>query len=222
MGSRRAARSAPWPPSITGLTALPRLAPRTSARAAAGVTTPAWAKDMISRTTARLEWAAQVRIAAMSTLRIGSPVMADKRSRTSGAFSAGVNVVISQCNESSIRPRPMATRPRSRLRARRLRRKAATPRTNRIGAAALTSKERTCAIRVVPTLAPSMTASAGTRSTSPPAANDVTISAVAVLLWRSVVTPSPARKAVMRLPSAVLSTRRRSDPKALTVPLCTM
>ena len=35
---------------------------------------------------------------------------------------------------------------------------------------------------VVPTLAPSMTASAGIRSTSPPAANEVTISPVAVLL----------------------------------------
>lgn len=35
---------------------------------------------------------------------------------------------------------------------------------------------------VVPTLAPSITAKAGTRSTMPPAVNDVTISAVAVLL----------------------------------------
>jgi hypothetical protein len=65
-----------------------------------------------------------------------------------------------------------------------------------------TSKDSTWTISVVPTLAPSMTASAGTRSTSPPAANAVTISPVAVLLCRIEVTPKPARKASNRLPSA--------------------
>jgi hypothetical protein len=63
-------------------------------------------------------------------------------------------------------------------------------------------RDRTCTISVVPTFAPSMTASAGMRSTSPPAANAVTISPVAVLLWRIEVTPKPARKAFNRLPSA--------------------
>ena len=45
-----------------------------------------------------------------------------------------------------------------------------------------TSNDSTWTMSVVPTLAPSITASAGTRSTSPPAANAVTISPVAVLL----------------------------------------
>ena len=58
-----------------------------------------------------------------------------------------------------------------------------------------TSKDRTCTISVVPTFAPSMTARAGIMSTAPPAVNEATISAVAVLLCRTVVTPTPARKA---------------------------
>ena len=65
-----------------------------------------------------------------------------------------------------------------------------------------TSNDSTWTISVVPTLAPSMTASAGTSWTSPPAAKAVTMSPVAVLLWRTAVTPSPARKARNRLPSA--------------------
>eukprot|EP01032_Pedospumella_encystans_P037377 gene37377-42335_t len=44
------------------------------------------------------------------------------------------------------------------------------------------SKDSNCTISVVPTLAPSMTASAGTRPTRPEAANELSISAVAVLL----------------------------------------
>jgi hypothetical protein len=65
-----------------------------------------------------------------------------------------------------------------------------------------TSNDSTWTISVVPTLAPSMTASAGTRSTSPPAANPVTINPVAVLLWSIDVAPRPARKALNRLPRA--------------------
>jgi hypothetical protein len=65
-----------------------------------------------------------------------------------------------------------------------------------------TSNDSTWTISVVPTLAPSMTASAGTRSTSPPPAKAVTIRPVAVLLWSIDVTPTPARKALNRLPSA--------------------
>jgi hypothetical protein len=65
-----------------------------------------------------------------------------------------------------------------------------------------TSNDSTWTISVVPTLAPSITANAGTKSTSPPAANAVTIRPVAVLLWSIDVTPTPARKALNRLPSA--------------------
>ena len=76
------------------------------------------------------------------------------------------------------------------------------------------SNDNTCTTKVVPTLAPSIAASPGTRSTSPPAANPVTISPVAVLLCSTAVIPNPARNALRRLPSAAPSTRRRFGPNA--------
>ncbi len=75
---------------------------------------------------------------------------------------------------------------------------------------------------VVPTLAPSMMASAGTRATSPLAVKEVAMRAAAVLLWRMAVTSTPESMALTRLRSAVESRRRRSEPKARTMPLCTM
>ena len=84
------------------------------------------------------------------------------------------------------------------------------------------SNDKSCTIRVVPTLAPSMTASAGTRSTSPPAAKLAAISPVAVLLCKTPVTPSPARKARRRSPIARPRKRRSCGPKARWIPLCSM
>lgn len=52
---------------------------------------------------------------------------------------------------------------------------------------------------VVPTLAPSMIANAGTKSTRPSAANELVMRAVAVLLWSSAVRDVPAAKAAKRL-----------------------
>ena len=59
-----------------------------------------------------------------------------------------------------------------------------------------------------------MAASAGTRPTSPAAANEDTISPVAVLLCNTAVIASPARKALGRLPSATPRTWRSPAPKA--------
>ena len=56
-------------------------------------------------------------------------------------------------------------------------RKATRPMTNSTGAAAAMLNDSTCTISVVPTLAPSMIASAGTRPTMPSAANEAVISA---------------------------------------------
>src|SRR5436305_1284712 len=75
---------------------------------------------------------------------------------------------------------------------------------------------------VVPRLAPSMLANAGTRSTSPPAAKLAAINPVAVLLWRMAVTPIPAAKARKRSPRVRPRKRRRLGPKARWMPLCTM
>ena len=58
----------------------------------------------------------------------------------------------------------------------------------------------TCTISVlVPTLAPSITASAGISSTNPPVAKPVSMRPVAVLLCRQAVTPRPDRKPMTRL-----------------------
>ncbi len=102
------------------------------------------------------------------------------------------------------------------------RRKAHTPATRKTGAAPATSKESACTTSVVPTFAPSMTASAETSPSIPSALKEVIMSAVAVLLWRSAVTPTPAKKAATRWPSATRRKRRRSAPNARTSPLCTM
>jgi hypothetical protein len=78
-------------------------------------------------------------------------------------------------------PSPMATRPTSRVRVPPAR-NITTPASRSWGDRRETSKERAWTIRVVPTLAPSITASAGTSATKPLAANEATIKPVAVLL----------------------------------------
>src|SRR4029079_9998069 len=78
-------------------------------------------------------------------------------------------------------------------------------------ATAATLNDSTWTMRVVPTFAPSMIASAGTRATRPSPANEAVISPVAVLLCSTAVSPSPAAKAVKRLPSAVDSRCRSSE-----------
>ena len=177
---------------------------------------------MNSSTVATLECAAQVSAAAITTHSIGSPVMAPSSVRTTGACSAGASVSSRICSASSIRPRPMATRPMSLSRLRPPLRKATRPITNSTGAAAAMLNDSSCTISVVPTLAPSMIASAGTSATMPSVVNEAVISAVAVLLCRSAVRPRPAAKAAKRLPSACERSRRRSGPKARRMPLWTM
>ena len=91
-----------------------------------------------------------------------------------------------------------------------------------MGESAATLNDSAWTMSAVPTLAPSITASAGTSATKPPAASPVTISPVAVLLWSSAVTAAPARNAASRLPRAMWMSRRRSEPNARTMPLWTM
>jgi hypothetical protein len=158
----------------------------------------------------------------MSRQSTGSPVMALKSARAAGACSAGASVPSRMCKARSIRPRPIAMRPRARVRLWPPARKVTTPTMNRAGAIAEMSKEKSCTMRVVPTLAPSMMASAGTRLTSPSAASDVVISPVAVLLCSSAVRSMPAPNALKRLFSALPRKRRRSWPNARNTPLRTI
>ena len=148
--------------------------------------------------------------------------MAAMSTRAPGAVSAGASVSIRMCNDNSIRPRPIETRPMSLIRERGPLRNATRPRTNRTGARAATLNDRACTISVVPTFAPSMIARAGTRSTRPSAASELVIRAVAVLLWRRAVSPVPAAKAAKRFFSALAKNHRKSGPKARMIPLWTM
>ena len=177
---------------------------------------------MISSTVATLECTAHVTTAPMTMQSTGSPVIAFMKTRTPGAFSAGASVSSRICSASSIRPRPMQTRPRSLMRERAPPRKATRPRMKRMGAAAAMLNDRIWTISVVPTLAPSMIASAGTRLTRPSAVKELVIKAVAVLLCSSAVRPMPAANAAKRFFSARASSTRRSEPNARRIPLWTM
>ncbi len=68
---------------------LPRLAPSTNASPASGVTMCAPASDITSSTTATLEYIAQVRSAASTTLSVGSLVSTAKIWRIASACSSG-------------------------------------------------------------------------------------------------------------------------------------
>ena len=81
------------------------------------------------------------RRAANRTHRIGSLVIAASTTRTLGAFSAGASVSIRMCNESSIRPKPIATRLRSRVIVRPPKLNASKPARNKTGASAETSND---------------------------------------------------------------------------------
>ena len=152
----------------------------------------------------------------------GSPVIAFMNTRAPGAFSAGASVSSRICSASRINPSPIETRPTSLMRERGPLRKATRPMMNRTGATAAILNDRICTISVVPTLAPSMMASAGTKLTRPFDVKELVISAVAVLLWSSAVRPRPAAKAVKRLLRPLASSERRSGPNARRIPLWTM
>lgn len=123
---------------------------------------------------------------------------------------------------SSISPSPTAARPRSRRIEVLALVKPKTPRKISSGESQETSIDSSTATSAVPTSAPSITASAGTVATRPRSAKDATMSAVAVLLCNSAVTPSPVPNERSRLLMARPSMRRRSAPKARMTPVRTM
>ena len=84
------------------------------------------------------------------------------------------------------------------------------------------SNDRTCAVRVVPTLAPSMTASAIGSGIRPRPAKEETSSEVAVLDCSRPVRPMPPRKAVKRFLEQAAMARRSAAPKARVRPVRTM
>ncbi len=74
------------------------------------------ASDITSTTTATLECAAQVKAADSSTAATGWVASASRIRPSMGAVWNGWNSCTSWCNDSSSSPRPMKTRPRSRVR----------------------------------------------------------------------------------------------------------
>ncbi len=220
-GRRSLARS-PDALSSTGFTALPTLAPSTMASVASGPIKPEAANEITARMTAMLECANQVSTAASAKLTSGSRVTAASTARTVSDRSLGAIASARRCSERSIRPSPIATRPMSWNRVPLPRPKVKTPKAISTGNTSVTSNDSTWTMSVVPTLAPSMTASAGTRSTAPASVSDVVINAVAREDCSAAVTPSPARKAWKRVRSPWPSRRRRSLPKTRVTPLWTM
>ena len=83
----------------------------------------------------------------------------------------------------------MLTRSRSRMRVVPPRLKAITPARMNIGATTPMLKVRICTITVLPTLAPSITASAGASAIRRPAMKPEAINPVAVLLCKAAVMP---------------------------------
>ena len=97
-----------------------------------------------------------------------------------------------------------------------------TPAAIMSGDTQLRSNDRTCAVSVVPTLAPSMTASAIDSEISPRPAKEASSSAVAVLDCSTPVRPTPPANAVKRLREQAPIARRSAAPKARVRPVRTM
>jgi hypothetical protein len=153
---------------------------------------------------------------------IGSPPIMANSARSTSALSTGWMVATMRCSASRINPMPIPARPRSHVRVLPPRLKAISPPRMNTGAATAPLNVSTCTISVLPTLAPSVTASAGANVMNPAAMKVVDTSAVAVLLWSRAVMPAPARSAFQRLSSPMASIRRSWPPKARTMPVWTM
>src|SRR4051812_27431652 len=97
-----------------------------------------------------------------------------------------------------------------------------TPTKIRSGESHERSNEKTTAMTLVPTSAPSITASAALVVTRFLPTNEATIRHVAVLDCTMLVTPSPAMTARKRLTKLAASTRRRFSPKTRSMPVRTM
>ena len=207
---------------ISAGSAPPRFAPSTSARVSVAPITCVLANDPTTSTMTTLEWHPQVRSAASTTASNGSAASDCTNDRSSGVFSTGASVCCSSARDISISPSPMTARPMLRTRLPLDQRKVSTPHSTSGGAIAATLKESTCATSAVPTLAPSMTASAGASAITPAAVNEVAIRPTAVLLWSSVVMPSPVKNARQRSPRLRSSARRKLLPNPRCTPVLTM
>ena len=100
--------------------------------------------------------------------------------------------------------------------------KTTTPTKIRSGESHDRSSENTTAMRLVPTSAPSITASAALVVTRFLPTKEATIRQVAVLDCTRLVTPRPAIRARKRLPKLSARIRRRFSPNTRSMPVRTM
>ncbi len=153
---------------------------------------------------------------------VGSPVSVPNSTLTPAASTTGRVAMAISSSASVISPRPISTRPtwpgllpfQDRCRI--------TPTKISSGDSHDRSSENTCTMMAVPTLAPSMMASAGATAIRPWPTKELTMTAVALLLWTRPVTPRPAAKAVKRLEMLEESTWRRLAPYTRRMPTLTM
>ena len=122
---------------------------------------------------------------------------------------------------SSIKPRPIKTRPTRPAVVSWREMNITTPTKINSGDSHDKSSEKTTAITLVPTSAPSITASAAVRETMPWPTNDETISAVAVLDCTMAVTPIPESTALSRLLTPREINWRKFAPKTRKTPVRT-
>jgi hypothetical protein len=139
-----------------------------------------------------------------------------------GALRSGWVASARSFSDSSMRPSPMATRPRWRGLSDSLDRKVMTPAPIRSGDSQPRSNDSTWAAMVVPMSAPSMMAKAIDSGIRPRPAKDETSSEVAVLDCSRPVMAMPPRKAVKRLREQAAMARRNVAPKARIRPVRTM
>ena len=141
-----------------------------------------------------------------------SPVSEAKMTCTLGPCVSGRAARTISCSARMMRPNPISTCPKRPIRLFSRRMNNVTPPTISKGESQDRSKENTSVIIAVPTSAPSITASAGAVAINPCPAKAASMSAVALLLWISAVTPRPAANAANRLDTLWRRIRRRSPP----------
>jgi len=138
-----------------------------------------------------------------------------------GAWVSTSADTLTRLRASSIRPRPIITRPTRPTVVDWRVMKSTTPTRMNSGDSQERSREKTTAIRLVPMSAPSITARAEGRVIRPLPTKDATISAVAVLDWTRAVTPRPDTTALKRLLTLLASTLRRLAPATRRMPVRT-
>ncbi len=219
---RRRVGALPCSVAITPSRPLPMLAPSTSPSATVLGSRPAAVRVAISSTMARLEYDITVSAAPTTMSSSTSLGSATSSARTSGERVSGSVACTISCSASVISPRPTSTRPMRPAALFSRDTNITTPAKISSGDSHDRSSENTTVIRLEPTSAPSITASAAAVVTSPLSTKEVTIRQVAVLDCTRLVTPRPATAAGTRRLKLPASTLRRFSPHTRSTPVRTI